>query len=162
MEGDLHVEVSDAVDGGEDAREAAAPLGPGEGLVVARDDGGDGVLPRADGLLERGPPVGVLERPVGAGGHEDVGGDGSRSRTARWSGVSSAARRGGRWRRRPRRPRPRRRWTPPVATSPARGGAGAPRPGGGARRGPAAPRRGGPGCARTWTRPPCPHPVARR
>lgn len=76
MEGDLHVEVADAVDGGKDAREAATPLGPGEGLVMPRDDGGDGVLAGADGLLEGGPAVGVLERPVGAGGHEDVGGDG--------------------------------------------------------------------------------------
>ena len=76
MEGDLHVEVADAADGGQDAREAAAPFGPCQRLVVARDDGGDGLLAGADGLLERGPAVGVLERPVSARGHEDVCGDG--------------------------------------------------------------------------------------
>ena len=75
MEGDLHVEVADARDGGDNAREAAAPLGPGERLVVSGNYHGDRVLAGADGFLESRPSLFVLQRPVSAGGHKDLGGN---------------------------------------------------------------------------------------
>ncbi|PON43926.1 hypothetical protein PanWU01x14_270530, partial [Parasponia andersonii] len=76
VEGDLHVEVPHPPEHGDGARQAAAPLGPGGAVVEAEEDEGDVLAPAAHGLLQGVPPGRVLERDVGAGVGEELGGDG--------------------------------------------------------------------------------------
>jgi hypothetical protein len=68
--------------------QAAAPLGPGEGLVVAHDDACQR-LTRTDGLLQRTPALLVLQAPVGAGRHEHLGGPGVADADGRRGGAAS-------------------------------------------------------------------------
>jgi hypothetical protein len=60
VEGDLHVEVPHPTDGGDDVGQVAAPLGLGERLVVAHDDARQGLVARANGLLQHTSPMLVL------------------------------------------------------------------------------------------------------
>jgi len=61
VEGDLHVEVAHSAEHGYDAREAAAPLGPGIAVVEAKEDKRNVGGATTESLLQSVPASGVLE-----------------------------------------------------------------------------------------------------
>ena len=60
MEGNFHVEVTHAAEDGSEARQAAAPLGPGGAVVEAEENEGDFRVPATQCFLKRVPASGVL------------------------------------------------------------------------------------------------------